>query len=92
MTISEIRDDNFGAVLNCAVRYALGRSSYTPLVVVGYISPMVENLSNKTLWCLKRDINEAATHDNLGDPIIDAPLWLSLLEDVKKELIRRGKD
>ena len=92
MTVFDMRDDNFGAVINCAVRYALGRSSYMPGVVVGYISPMVENLSTKTLWCLKRDINEAATYDNLGDPNIDAPLWLRLLEDVKKELIRRGKD
>ena len=92
MTVFDMRDDNFGTVVNCAVRYALGRRSYMPGVVVGYISPMVENLSTKTLWCLKRDINEAATHDNLGDPNIDAPLWLRLLEDVKKELIRRGKD
>ena len=53
------RNDDFsGAVLNCAVRYALGRASYMPGLVMGEIRPMLPNCSDKTLWCFDRDINE----------------------------------
>lgn len=85
-----IKDDHFGAVLNCAVRYAIGRKSYMPKLVVDFIKPLVPDLSTKTLWCIKRDINEAAVHDGLGDAKIDAPGWLELLADARRELIKRG--
>ena len=87
----DIRDDNFGAVLNCAVRYAIGRRSYMPGIVVGFIKPLVKDLTTKTLWAIRNDINEASKFDGLGDPGIDAPLWLALREDVQKELVKRGK-
>lgn len=51
-------DDNFGTILNCAVRYTLGRQSYMPKLVIDYITPMLPYLSQKTLWCLERDIKE----------------------------------
>ena len=36
------REDDFGgAVLNCAVRYALGRMSYMPGLVMDVIRPML---------------------------------------------------
>lgn len=87
----DARDDDFGAVLNCAVRYAVGRRSYMPYLVVSFISPLVPDLSTKTLWAIRNDINEAAKFDNLGDPNIDAPHWLGLREMVQKELVKRGK-
>ena len=53
------RNDVFGgAVLNCAVRYALGRASYMPGLVMDEIRPMLPNCPDKTLWCFDRDINE----------------------------------
>ena len=53
------REDDFGgAVLNCAVRYALGRMSYMPGLVMDVIRPMLKNCSDKTLWCFDRDISE----------------------------------
>lgn len=53
------RDDEFGgALLNCAVRYALGRYSYMPSIVMGEIKPMLPDCSDKTLWCFDRDIAE----------------------------------
>lgn len=86
----DIKDDHFGAVLSCAVRYAIGRSMYMTKLVIDFITPLVQGLSTKTLWCLKRDINEAAKHNQLGDAKINAPAWLELLADVRKELIKRG--
>ena len=47
----DLSDDNFGAVLNCAVRYAIGRRTYMPGLVIDYITPLLPYLNNKTLWC-----------------------------------------
>ena len=49
-------DDNFGAVLNCAVRYCIGRQTYMPKLVIDFITPLLPYLSNKTLWCFERDL------------------------------------
>ena len=84
--IIEENDDLFGAVLNCAVRYCIGRQSYMPGLVVGEITPWLPMLSGKTLWCFERDIEEA---DSLGDESIDAPIWRAFLCDVKAEIERR---
>lgn len=80
-------NDDFGAVCNCAVRYAIGRMTYMPSIVVGFIKPLLPKLNNRTLWCLERDIEGT---DRYGDPEIDKPLWLGLLEAVKDEIERRS--
>lgn len=54
----EPHDDMGGAVLNCAVRYALGRASYIPGLVMDEIRPMLAELTAKTLYCMERDIRE----------------------------------
>lgn len=87
----DARDDNFGAVLNCAVRYSLGRRSYMPYLVISFIKPLVPELSTKTLWAIRADINSAHKFDGLGDPQIDAPMWIALRDEVQKELVKRGK-
>lgn len=53
-----MKDDFFGAVLNCAVRYSLGRVSYMPGLVMDEIRPMLPSLSPKTLSCFERDIQK----------------------------------
>lgn len=80
-------DDDFGAVCNCAVRYAIGRMTYMPSIVAGFIKPLLPKLNNRTLWCLERDIEGANSY---GDPGIDKPLWMGLLEAVKDEIKKRG--
>lgn len=84
--IIEADDDFFGAVLNCAVRYCIGRQSYMPGLVVDKITPWLPMLSNKTLWCFERDIQGAYS---LGDPDVDVPRWRAFLSDVRKEIERR---
>ena len=44
-------DDRGGAVLNCAVRYALGRSSYMPGLVMGVIRPMLKEHKDDRCIC-----------------------------------------
>lgn len=79
-------DDDFGLVLNCAVRYALGRQTYVPISVCSFITPLIPKLSDKTLWCMEKDISEAYSY---GDDKIDKPAWMRLLSDIKDEISRR---
>ena len=59
--------DFFGAVLNCAVRYCIGRKTYMPRLVTDWIMRHCSGLlTNKTLGVMKRDIDEAAARDGLG--------------------------
>lgn len=70
-TIS-LADDDFGAILNCAVRYSLGRRSYMPKLVTGFITPLLPYLSDRTLGCFLRDLGRTSDY---GDPLIDQPVW-----------------
>ena len=83
-------DDEFGAVLNCAVRYAIGRRTYMPSLVIDFITPLIPHLNGKTLWCLDQDITEARWEGGYGDPDIDEPGWMGFHEAVRAERHRRG--
>ena len=79
-------DEDFGLILNCAVRYAIGRQTYVPSSVCSFITPLLPKLSDRTLWCLEKDI---ASADSYGDKKIDKPVWMKLLSDIKDEISRR---
>ena len=74
------KDDFFGAVLNCAVRYCLGRMSYMPGLVIGYITPMLPRLTKKTLLCFEKDIESC---ENYGMEM-DKQKWMEFLAKVKE--------
>jgi len=83
-------DDMFGEMMNWAVRYAIGRRTYAAGDTCDYIIPLVGDLSNKTLWCIERDIESQMQFDGgLGDQC-DEEKWISLLKEVKSELKNRG--
>lgn len=79
-------DDDFGCVLNCAVRYTLGRRTYMPYIVITFIKPLLPELNDKTLWCFERDLEDCT---DFGDPNVDEPMWLQFMADVKREIQRR---
>lgn len=80
---------DFGFVCICAVRYCLGRRTYAPGTVMGFIKTFLPALDDKTLYVMARDIAEA---DNLGDTEIDAPMWTAFLAEIEKERKRRKSD
>ena len=82
-------DENFETMLICAERYACGRQTYMPSIVVGYITPLIPQLSDKALVVIRNDITFTAEHGGLGDPVIDEPLWKGLQLRVEEELKRR---
>lgn len=81
----ELADDFFGTVLNCAVRYCIGRMTYMPSLVTDFIRPLLPHLSDKTLWCFERDIEGQS---NYGMEM-DKELWMRFLGEVKAEIKRR---
>lgn len=84
--VVDLWDDNFGAVLNCAVRYALGRRTYMPCLVTSYIMPLLPYLSDKTIWCFERDL-EACRDFGME---IDRETWAQFQAEVKAEAERRN--
>ena len=84
---SQAFTDEFGAVLNCAVRYCIGRRTYMPKLVMDVIRPLLPALTDKTLWCFERDIEGA---DNYGADY-DEEEWMRFLSEVKAEIARRNE-
>lgn len=88
-TLIDPANDDFGAVCNCAVRYCLGRQSYMPSLVCGYITPLLPELTDKTLDCFERDIAERKrTGFDFGDSC-DYETWDAFYKAVCKEIERR---
>jgi hypothetical protein len=83
-------NDDFGLMLNCAVRYAIGRQTYMPSAVIGFITPLLPQINDRTLHCFDQDIVDAKYSGGYGDPTIDEPGWIKFHENVKDELIKRG--
>ena len=81
-----ICSENFGSILICAVRYALGRETYMPSIVIGFIRPLISKINNKTLFVLERDVRESKSY---GDPKIDKPDWLVFLAELQAEIQKR---
>ena len=88
----DLQDDFFGTVLNCAVRYAIGRQTYMPSLVIDFIPPLIPYLNDKTLWCFDQDVTEARWTCGYGNPHIDEPGWMKFHEAVRSERTQRGHE
>lgn len=78
--------EDFNVLCTCAVRYALGRRTYMPSLVIQAIVPWLQMLKTGTLTVMDKDIADARS---LGDDAIDRPLWLAFKSRVQIELERR---
>ena len=81
-------DDDFGCIINSAVRYSLGRSSYMPSTTVKFVLKYIMVLDVRTITVMIEDINRSLVYEQL--PYKDT--WLSLkyaLED-RLEKIQEG--
>lgn len=79
-------DDSVGTVLECAVRYALGRKTYMVSVVTGVILPVVPDLNNKTLLLMEREI---VKHERFFDSA-DRKEWIPLRDTLRREIDKRN--
>lgn len=90
VTYIDPSDDDFGAVLNCAIRYCLGRQTYMPGLIMDFIEPYIPYLSSRTLDVIVQDIDNAAVYPRgIGDSNIDKPQWVEFRAAVVRELDKR---
>ena len=72
-------DDDFGCIINSALRYAIGQRTNTPSVVMDFIRKYIDVLDAKTISIMINDI-ERETEDTTLDKRDD---WLQLGADLK---------
>ena len=87
----EINKD-FETILLCAVRYAIGRETYMPSLVIDYITPLLSHLSYNTLGLIAAEIIDHSYDGGLGDDMIDRPYWLAFKKKILAEMERRGNE
>ena len=87
----EINKD-FETILLCAVRYAIGRRTYIPSLVIDYITPLLPYLSEDVLKLIANEIIERYTYEGaLGDEKIDKPYWIEFLQRIRLEIGGRNE-
>ena len=75
-------DEDFGCIINSALRYAIGRHTYMPGVVRDFIRKYMDVLDAKTLFVAIRDIDDALRIDSLDD----AGEWQMLRDELQVTL------
>lgn len=83
-----LSDEDFGAILKCAIRYCIDRKTYMSSLVIEFIRPLLPYVSDRTLACFERDIREA---DYFGDSKADKSLWSKFLTEVQSEIKKRNE-
>ena len=87
----EINKD-FETILLCAVRYAIGRRTYIPSLVIDYITPLLPYLSEDVLKLIADEIIGHYTYEGaLGDEKIDKPYWEQFLRKIRLEIGGRNE-
>ena len=85
-------DKNFETILLCAVRYAIGRRTYIPSLVIDYITPLLPYLSEDVLKLIVNEIVQHYTYEGaLGDEKIDKPYWEQFLRKIRLEIGDRNE-
>ena len=87
--VVDLQDETFGAVLNWAVRYCLGRMTYAPSMTIEFITPLLPYLSGRALRCFDQDIADHARYGNSFGMDCDERDWMKFWEAVKAERGRR---
>ena len=82
-------DHRFGTLCSCAVRYAIGRCTYVPSMIIEMLTPLLPKLDDQTLNAFRKDIQGAK---GLGSDSIDAPGWIMFMQDIDRELERRRRE
>lgn len=80
-------DDDFGCVINSAVRYAIGRHTYMPGVVCNFVRKYMDVLDTRTIDVMIEDITS-----ELKFGIDQEELWISLRDDLVKRKNEIKKD
>lgn len=66
-------------VVIAAFRYALGRRSYAPSIIVSFLVKNWKKLSESDQKLIKKEIKEAIERGRAGDQYCDVPEWERVL-------------
>ena len=73
-------------MLICAMRYAIGRESYMPSIVIDYIRFLLPQFSINTLFIMQRDIRENVDRYKRNEwKLYMRNEWLALADNIDKE-------
>ena len=89
MIINSEKND-FGLICTSAVRYALGRRTYMPSVVIKFVLDNLDNLDANTIYCIERDVREHGSYgeDAYGDEC-DKVSWLAFDDKLRNVLLTK---
>ncbi len=77
---------DFELMMISALRYAIGRYTYMPSVTIEYIRYLIPQLSAKTLFVMKRDIDEEVErYQRMERELYMDKEWQKLAEDINME-------
>ncbi len=83
---------DFELMMISALRYAIGRYTYMPSVTIDYIRYLIPQLSAKTLYVMKRDIDEeTARYQRMERELYKADEWAKLAEEIRVEYEQKAK-
>lgn len=83
---------DFELMMISALRYAIGRYTYMPSVTIEYIRYLIPQLSAKTLYVMKRDIDEeTARYTRMERELYMADEWAKLAEEIRVEYEQKAK-
>lgn len=78
--------DDFELMMICALRYAIGRGTYVPDAAISYIRYLISQLSVKTLYVMKRDIEEEVErYKRMEHELYMADEWGKLADEMNAE-------
>ena len=90
-------DTDFSTIVGCALRYALGRYTYMPSTVKGFIGRHIEAITENDLNAMIRDIEDKMKY-NYNKEFPYKEQWLELRDNLVVEMKKReesqskGKD
>ena len=75
-------DDDFGCIINSALRYAIHRHTYMPGVVVEFMRKYINIMDSRTIHVAIEDITKELEWGSVDEPT----MWLNLKKDLEIRL------
>ncbi len=81
--------DNLELILNCAMRYAMGRGTYIVGTFCDYVKSIMMDLSLITLERMEQDLDNFAKYGNSWGDECDREKWMQFKTDLDETIKKR---
>lgn len=86
----DIKQEDFGTLCICALRYCFDRQTYMPELVREIVRDHIGELSDKDIGVMRNDCDFQESLRLYGDEWIDKPGWLGWKKEISAEWVRRN--